>query len=73
MEPSVLRLTFPSFTRVTSKEVPPMSIVMRFPRSSSSAKKIPPTAPAAGPDSSVAEAWRIAVSAVMTPEFEATM
>ena len=49
-----------------------MSMVIRFPRPSSSAKKIPPTAPAAGPESSVAEAWRMAVSAVMTPEFEAT-
>ena len=50
-----------------------MSMRIRFFCGSRPAKNTAPTAPAAGPDSRVAEACRMAVSAVITPPLEAVM
>ena len=66
-EPSVVRVGSPSMTTETSVDVPPPSQVSTRSKPATSAISAAPSAPAAGPDSTVVIGWCTTSSADSTP------
>ena len=63
----------PSTIRLTSKDVPPMSMQIRLAWPVSRARDTPPIAPPTGPDSRVWTVWSLADRAVMIPPEDCMM
>src|SRR5579885_2952404 len=68
--PSVVRRGCPLFTRQTSVEVPPASRVIASGNPAARAMKLAPSAPAAGPESTVVIGWRSNSRADTTTPFD---
>src|SRR5680860_445683 len=68
--PSVVRAGLPSITTVTSVDVPPPSQVTTCGKPALSATTAAPSAPAAGPDSTVLIGWCTTSSAESTPPLD---
>ena len=68
--PSVVRVGSPSMTTETSVEVPPPSQVRTRSKPATCAISAAPSAPAAGPESTVVIGWCTTSSAESTPPFD---
>src|SRR3954447_2758346 len=68
--PSVVSAGCPSTTTVTSVDVPPPSNVTTWANPAACATTAAPSAPAAGPDSTVVIGWCTTSSADSTPPFD---
>src|SRR5215217_9655359 len=69
-EPSVVSVGSPSMTTDTSVDVPPPSLVSTRSNPATCAISAAPSAPAAGPDSTVVIGWCTTSSAESTPPFD---
>ena len=69
-EPSVVSVGSPSMTTLTSVEVPPPSLVSTRSNPATCAISAAPSAPAAGPESTVVIGWCTTSSADSTPPLD---